>query len=97
MLVLAMNPTILVVQAAAVGLFLSASIGCSAVKSQGPPASWKAVNGGMTRKEISSLIGAPRENPVQSSDTWVKAGWELRVEYDQYGRARNIFSQPAGR
>ncbi len=50
----------------------------------------------MTRQEISNLIGPPIQTFAQGSDTWVKAGWELRVEYDQYGRARNIFSQPIG-
>ncbi len=82
---------------AAVGLLLFALLGCSTVKSQGPPAAWKAVDGGMTRQEISNLIGPPIQNSAPGSDTWVNAGWELRVEYDQYGRARNILSQPAGR
>ncbi len=82
---------------AAVGLLLFALVGCSTVKSQEPPAAWRAVNGGMTREEISKLIGPPIQTLGQGSDTWVKGGWELRVDYDQYGRARNIFSQPVGR
>ncbi len=92
-----MKLAILSLKAAALWLLLFALIGCSTVESQGPPAAWNGVNGGMTRQEISNLIGPPVQTLAQGSDTWVKAGWELRVEYDQYGRARNIFSQPIGR
>jgi hypothetical protein len=78
-------------------LFLLALVGCSSAKPHEPPAAWRMVNGGMTRQEISRLIGPPVETLVRGSDLWVKAGWELHVEYDQYGRARNILSQPSGR
>lgn len=48
----------------------------------------------MTREEISALIGRPAGDPGASQDTWRKGGWELRVTYDENGRARDILRRP---
>ncbi len=92
-----MKSTILSLTAAILGLFLVVLAGCASVKAQGPPPAWRTVNGGMTRQEISQLIGPPAQASDGRGDIWVKAGWELKVEYDQYGRAMNILSRPIGR
>lgn len=84
-------------QTAILALVLTLMLGCSAPKSQGPPAMWRNVNGGMTQQEISRLIGPPSQSSAQGGDVWIKSGWQLQVDYDQYGRARNILSRPTGR
>ncbi len=92
-----MKATILLLKAVRVGFFVFVLVGCATVKSQDPPAAWRTVNGGMTRQEISQLIGPPAQVSDRGGDIWLKAGWELQVDYDQYGRARNILSHPVGR
>ncbi len=84
-------------RAATVALGLTLIVGCSAPTSQGPPVDWRNVNGGMTQQEISQLIGPPSQSSAQGGDVWIKSGWQLQVDYDQYGRARNILSRPTGR
>ncbi len=84
-------------RAARLAVILLTLVGCSTIKPQQPPDAWQGVNGGMTREEISHLIGSPTRISAQGGDLWVKAGWELQIDYDQYGRARNIFSQPVGK
>ncbi len=92
-----MKLTIPLPKMATIGLALFVLLGCTSVKSEGPPAAWRAINGGMTRQEISQLIGPPAHASGQGGDVWVKAGWEMHIDYDQYGRARNILSQPTGK
>jgi len=74
-----------------------ALVGCSTAKPQGPPAVWRNVNGGMTQQEISKLLGPPSQPSSQGGEIWIKSGWELQVDYDQYGHARNILSHPIGK
>ncbi len=79
------------------GLMLSLLIGCSSPKASGPPAAWSGLNGGMTRQEISAIIGPPQSGSGPTRDVWRKSSWELQVDYDQNGRARNIVQHPAGK
>ncbi len=88
-----MQPVFLIVRAAIVGTLFTL-LGCSSVKEQGPPTGWNTVNGGMTREEISKLIGPPTQTSAAGRDIWVRSGWQLEIGYDEYGRARNILSQP---
>ena len=78
------------------GLLLFTLVGCSIAKPHEPPAAWRNVNGGMTQQEISQLLGPPSQPSAQGGDVWIQSGWELHVDYDQYGRARNILSRPIG-
>ena len=65
-------------------------IGCSSPKGNEPPEAWNNLNGGMTREEISAMVGRPASHLGASQNTWRKGGWELQVTYDENGRARDI-------
>jgi hypothetical protein len=71
-------------------LLLLLLAGCLTPKGNEPPEAWNNLNAGMTREEISALIGRPASYPGASQDTWRKGGWELQVTYDENGRARDI-------
>ena len=79
---------------ATVALALSGFFGCSSTQPQEAPVAWRSVNAGMTQQEISQLLGPPTQPSAQGGDVWIKAGWELQIDYDQYGRARNVLSRP---
>ncbi len=81
---------------ASYALMLSILLGCSSPKASGPPAAWGGLNGGMTRQEITTIIGPPKGGSGPNRDVWRKSGWELQVDYDENGRARNIVRHPAG-
>lgn len=43
----------------------------------------------MTRQQIANSIGQPAsESP--SGEVWRSEGWELRIAYDESGRATNV-------
>lgn len=69
---------------------LVALMGCSSPKSQEAPAAWNGLNAGMTKEEISALIGRPSTHPGAAQDIWRSSGWELQVTYDENGRAREL-------
>jgi hypothetical protein len=91
-----MKSTIQHLNAQIIILLLLAVLGCSSVKTHECPAAWNSLSGGMTKQEITGLIGPPTESSAQSGDLWRKAGWELQIDYDQYGRAKNIVRHPTG-
>jgi len=53
------------------------------------PKAWNAVGEGMTRAEIASSIGRPASQSP-STEVWRSEDWELRIAYDQGGRATNV-------
>jgi outer membrane protein assembly factor BamE (lipoprotein component of BamABCDE complex) len=65
-------------------------IGCSSPKGNEAPEAWNNLNAGMTRQEISAMLGRPASHLGASQDTWRKGAWELQVSYDENGRARDI-------
>jgi hypothetical protein len=64
--------------------------GCSSPKGNEPPEAWNNLNAGMTREEISAMVGRPAIHLGASQDVWRKGAWELQVTYDENGRARDI-------
>jgi hypothetical protein len=76
-------------------LLLMAIIGCSSPRINEPPSKWNALNAGMTREEVTTLLGQPSGHPSVNRDLWRSKGWELQVDYDQNGRARDIMRRPA--
>lgn len=63
--------------------------GCSSAETHASPKSWNAITEGMTREDIAGSIGQPAARS-SSSEVWQSGGWELRVAYDQGGRATNV-------
>jgi hypothetical protein len=78
-------------------LVLFVLTGCSSPKGHEAPAAWNSLNAGMTRQEISALLGQPSSHLGPAEDIWRKSGWELQVTYDQNGRARDILRRPVGK
>jgi hypothetical protein len=70
-------------------------IGCSTPRTNEPPAKWTSLNAGMTRQELTSLLGPPSGHSGVNGDLWRSKGWQLQVDYDKNGRARNILRSPA--
>jgi len=68
-------------------LALIAFAGCSTTRVA--PKGWNAVGEGMTRAEIASSIGRP-VSQLPSIEVWRSEDWELRIAYDQNGRATNV-------
>ena len=82
---------------AVTAIVLAVLLGCAAPQANGPPAAWNGLNGGMTRQEITALIGPPEPASIPGSDLWRSHGWELQIDYEQNGRARNIVRHPVGK
>jgi len=78
-------------------LVVVALIGCSSPKSDEAPAAWNNLNAGMTKEEISALIGRPTTHLGPAQDVWRNSGWELQVAYDENGQARDIIRRPIGK
>jgi len=53
------------------------------------PKAWNSVTEGMMRHNIASSIGQPASQSP-GTEVWRSEGWELRVAYDQSGRATNV-------
>ena len=78
-------------------LILVAFLGCSTPKSNEPPSKWTSLNAGMSREEISKLLGPPSGHSGPSRDMWRSSGWELQVDYDQNEQAREIMRRQVGK
>ena len=78
-------------------LALLAFLGCSTLKTNDPPSKWTALNAGMTREELAEMLGPPSVHLGPSRDLWQSKGWELQVDYDQNGRAREIMRNQLGK
>jgi hypothetical protein len=78
-------------------LIVLAVMGCSSPAANEPPTAWNNLNAGMTKEEISGLIGKPSTHLGLDQDVWRSSGWELQVGYDQNGRARDILRRPIGK
>jgi hypothetical protein len=63
--------------------------GCASPRAQASPKAWNAVSEGMTRQQIVKKIGQPASQSA-SSEIWQSEGWELRIAYDESGRATNV-------
>jgi hypothetical protein len=66
--------------------------GCSTARTQTSPKAWAAVHEGMTKEQIVDTLGQPASQSP-SGDVWQNKGWELRVAYDDSGRATRIMRQ----
>jgi hypothetical protein len=63
--------------------------GCSSTSTHASPKAWNAVGEGMMRQQIVNSIGQPASQSA-SSEIWRSEGWELRIAYDESGRATNV-------
>lgn len=64
--------------------------GCSARTGHVSPKSWNSISEGMLRKQITQNIGQPVAQLSDYTEVWRSDGWELRVTYDQSGKATNV-------
>ena len=66
--------------------------GCSSARTQTSPKAWAAVSEGMMKEQIVDTLGQPASQSP-SGQVWQKEGWELRIAYDDRGRATRIMRQ----
>ena len=66
--------------------------GCSSARSQTSPKAWAAVHEGMMKEQIVDTLGQPASQS-SSGQVWQKEGWELRIAYDNSGRATQVVRQ----
>ena len=66
--------------------------GCSSARTQTSPKVWAAVSEGMMKEQIVETLGQPASQS-SSGQVWQKEGWELRIAYDNSGRATHVVRQ----
>jgi hypothetical protein len=64
-------------------------VGCSSARTKTSPKAWAAVHEGMMKEQIVDTLGQPASHSP-SGDVWQNKGWELRVAYDDSGRATRV-------
>jgi hypothetical protein len=63
--------------------------GCASARTKTSPKAWAAVSEGMMKEQIVDTLGQPASQSP-SGQVWQKEGWELRIAYDDSGRATRI-------
>jgi len=66
--------------------------GCSSARTKTSPKAWVAVSEGMMKEQIVDTLGQPASQSP-SGQVWQKEGWELRIAYDNSGRATHVVRQ----
>lgn len=54
------------------------------------PDAWRSLDCGITRQELIERLGPPEMQTATGEDIWRNRNWELRVSYDESGRATGI-------